>query len=62
MSGNKEPIIRASLLNSNFFLITGSSKNISGTAMWNSRKILGTPLINHIITGLVELFLVRKIA
>ena len=32
-SGNKEPIIRASLLNPNFFLIIGSSKTIRGIAM-----------------------------
>ena len=33
ISGNNEPIIRASLLNSNLFLINGSSKTMSGTAM-----------------------------
>ena len=33
ISGNNEPIIRTSLLNSNFFLINGSSKTISGIAM-----------------------------
>ena len=32
ISGNTEPIIRASLLNLNFFLISGSSKTISGIA------------------------------
>ena len=31
-SGNKEPIIRASLLKPNFFFINGSSKMIRGTA------------------------------
>jgi len=33
ISGNNEPIIRASLLNSNLFLINGSSKTMRGTAM-----------------------------
>ena len=33
ISGNNEPIIRASLLNLNFFLIKGSSKTMSGIAM-----------------------------
>jgi len=32
ISGNNDPIIRASLLNSNLFLINGSSKTMSGTA------------------------------
>ena len=32
ISGNNEPIIRASLLNLNFFLINGSSKTMSGIA------------------------------
>lgn len=32
ISGNKEPIIRANLLNSNFLFIMGNSKIISGTA------------------------------
>ena len=31
-SGNKEPIIRASLLNPNFLLIIGNSKTMRGTA------------------------------
>jgi hypothetical protein len=33
ISGNKEPIIKASLLNLNLFLINGSSKTMSGIAM-----------------------------
>jgi len=33
ISGNNEPNIRASLLNSNLFLINGSSKITRGTAM-----------------------------
>ena len=32
ISGNNDPIIRASLLNSNLFLIKGSSKTVSGIA------------------------------
>ena len=33
ISGNKEPVIRAILLNLNLFLIIGSSKTMSGIAM-----------------------------
>jgi hypothetical protein len=33
ISGNNEPIIKASLLNLNLFLINGSSKTMSGIAM-----------------------------
>ena len=32
ISGNKDPIISASLLNLNLFLINGSSKSMSGIA------------------------------
>ena len=32
ISGNNEPIMRAILLNLNFFLINGSSKTMSGIA------------------------------
>ena len=33
ISGNKDPIIKASLLNPNFFFTNGNSKTMRGTAM-----------------------------
>lgn len=48
ISGNIDPIINASLLNSNLFLIWGISKTSRGIAMWNNRKIKLSSLKIHI--------------